>query len=434
MEKTPKYPNPALYRAKNNIDWKAQWKNFKEVAGIFGGMLKETDWKKFGQDWVETLKADGKRISEEYRAFAACTPEEKLEAIRYGEKHLGRLYREGCFAPVRREWRGVKDTIYDFYEWARLWGVLLTTFSKDLVPALNSALYYRWMISYFCCHSFMDKNLMGLRGSNLRMSHELTLCMFRYAAENLVLLAKGDAKNGNSAELNKKVVLFDEMTMSQIMGGFPDLIGIPYQLFPVFMVSEMDQLICPDHCVIQYGKDHSIPASKLRVRRRVQNVPQRIRVLDHWTDHLWNFQERHFRHTQLDLLDRYVPRGSIIQVRLYRCQPVVYRAFLLSILVQQPIPVIQYKIKCAESKGEVLDRIAFHVRDIPPEDCEAVPVCFCRFPTVIPLGEIVLEEVHCHGEEQLPVKLGFHLFLTSGITREARVSFWRMILKASNTW
>ena len=80
MEKTPKYPNPALYRAKNNIDWKAQWKNFKEVAGIFGGMLKETDWKKFGQDWVETLKADGKRISEEYRAFAACTPEEKLEA------------------------------------------------------------------------------------------------------------------------------------------------------------------------------------------------------------------------------------------------------------------------------------------------------------------------------------------------------------------
>ena len=172
MEKTPKYPNPALYRAKNNIDWKAQWKNFKEVAGIFGGMLKETDWKKFGQDWVETLKADGKRISEEYRAFAACTPEEKLEAIRYGEKHLGRLYREGCFAPVRREWRGVKDTIYDFYEWARLWGVLLTTFSKDLVPALNSALYYRWMISYFCCHSFMDKNLMGLRGSNLRMSHD----------------------------------------------------------------------------------------------------------------------------------------------------------------------------------------------------------------------------------------------------------------------
>ena len=34
-----------------------------------------------------------------------------------------------------------KDTVYEFYEWARLWGVLLTTFSKDLVPALNSALY-----------------------------------------------------------------------------------------------------------------------------------------------------------------------------------------------------------------------------------------------------------------------------------------------------
>ena len=66
--------------------------------------------------------------------------------------------------------------------------------------------------------------------------------IFRYVAENLVLQAKGDAKNGNSAELNKKVVLFDEMTMGQIMAGFPDLIGIPYQLFAVFLVSEIDQL------------------------------------------------------------------------------------------------------------------------------------------------------------------------------------------------
>lgn len=42
-----------------------------------------------------------------------------------------------------------------------MWGMLLMTFSKDLVPALNATLYYRWMVSYFCCHGFMDKNIMG---------------------------------------------------------------------------------------------------------------------------------------------------------------------------------------------------------------------------------------------------------------------------------
>ena len=108
-----------------------------------------------------------------------------------------------------REWRGVKDTAYDFYEWARMWGMLLMTFSKDLIPALNSALHYRWMISYFCCHGFMDKNIMGQRGRALRMSHLLIYDIFRYVAENLVLLSKADRKNGNSEELNKMLMTFD---------------------------------------------------------------------------------------------------------------------------------------------------------------------------------------------------------------------------------
>ena len=122
--------------------------------------------------------------------------------------------------------------------------MLLMSFSKDLIPAMNQTLYYRWMVSYFCCHSFMDKNILGLRGSNLRMSHELTYCIYRYVAENLVILAKGDRRNGNSEELNSKLVLIDEMTMAQIMAGFPTLYGIPHQLLPVFLVSEIDQLTC----------------------------------------------------------------------------------------------------------------------------------------------------------------------------------------------
>ena len=244
MAKTPKYPNPAFFRAKDNMDWKAQGENLKEVFDIAKDMLLATDWKAFGarqkQGWIDFAK----RVAEEASEIAAMSCAERRELLLKGEKKLGRLYKKGAMTTVRREWRGVADTAYDFYEWLRMWGMLLGTFSKDLIPALNSVLHYRWMMSYLCCVGFMDKNTMGQRGSALKMSHLMIFDIFRYVAENLVLQAKGDAKNGNSAELNRKVVLFDEMTMGQIMAGFPDLIGIPYQLFAVFLVSEIDQLTC----------------------------------------------------------------------------------------------------------------------------------------------------------------------------------------------
>ena len=257
MAKTPKYPNPEFFKVKDNMDLKAQVENLKLVGGIFWDMLKETDWKAWGQARVQDGKDTVDRVKEELEAFKACSKEEKIDAILHGEKRLGRLYKDGAMATVRREWRGIADTAYDFYEWVRMWGMLLMTFSKDLIPAMNSMFYYRWMVSYFCCHGFMDKNIMGLRGRALKMAHLLIFDIFRYVAENLVLLAKCDAKNGNSP-LSEKVVLFDEMTMGQIMAGFPDVPGIPFQLLPVFLVSEIDQLTCVPY--IDAVESYGLPA------------------------------------------------------------------------------------------------------------------------------------------------------------------------------
>ena len=238
-----KYPNPSFWRYRDNIDWKAQGKNLMEVVGICTEMFKEADHKAFWKLQADRCKDDLKRCALEIKQATEMSPAELKEIFLYGEKTLGKLYRKGDMVPVRREWRGAADTAYDFYRWGKMWLMLLMTFSKDLIPAMNSALYYRWMISYFCCVGFMDKNTMGQKGSALKMSHLMTYDIFRYVAENLVFLAKCDKKNGNSG-LNKKVVLFDEMTMGQIMAGFPDLLGIPYQLMPVFLVSEIDQLTC----------------------------------------------------------------------------------------------------------------------------------------------------------------------------------------------
>ncbi|MBR5668869.1 MAG: hypothetical protein IKX15_04545, partial [Spirochaetales bacterium] len=189
----------------------------KEIAGIVGDMVKETDWQDVAKAVGQDAKGFTKRIKHEAELLKNMSPDEFKDFMINGEKQLGKLYAKGNMATVRREWRGVKDTGYDFYEWGRMWAMLLATFSKDLVPAMMGAVHYRWMISYFCCHSFMDKNTQGLRGRALQMHHELIYAIFRYVAENLVLLMKADEKVGNSTELSKKIVLFDEMTMSQIM-------------------------------------------------------------------------------------------------------------------------------------------------------------------------------------------------------------------------
>ena len=132
-----RYPNPKFFRAKTNMDWKAQGENLKEIGSIIGGMIKETDWKAVWQKTKDDFKADGKRVREEFQAVRAMSPEERKDLLLNGEKRLGNLYRSGSMATVRREWRGVRDTGVDFAEWLKMWGMLLGTFSKDLVPALN---------------------------------------------------------------------------------------------------------------------------------------------------------------------------------------------------------------------------------------------------------------------------------------------------------
>ena len=79
MAKTPKYPNPAFFRTKNNMDWKAQGENLKEVFDIARDMLLATDWKAFGarqkQGWIDF----GKRVAEEAAEIAAMSCAERRE-------------------------------------------------------------------------------------------------------------------------------------------------------------------------------------------------------------------------------------------------------------------------------------------------------------------------------------------------------------------
>ena len=75
FEKKVKYPNPAFFKAKDNMDWKAQGENLKEVGGIILQLFKECDWKEFVLRQKNGIAADFARIKSECDAFAAMTQE-----------------------------------------------------------------------------------------------------------------------------------------------------------------------------------------------------------------------------------------------------------------------------------------------------------------------------------------------------------------------
>ena len=55
MADKKKFPNPAFFRARTEMDWKAQAANLKEVGSIALELIKETDWKAFGKKQKNAL-------------------------------------------------------------------------------------------------------------------------------------------------------------------------------------------------------------------------------------------------------------------------------------------------------------------------------------------------------------------------------------------
>lgn len=163
--------------------------------------------------------------------------------LTWGDTELGRLY-NGKMAYRRREWRGVKCTFVDFIAWLKLWGVLIAFTMKAPVKIAKSFFEYRWMASYLSVPAFVDKMSQGQRGALHKISRLQFAHIIKGGTIYIANMLKADEKLKGDPDFSKKIVLFDEMTMIQIMGGFPNLIGIPYQLMPVFLLSEIDQLSC----------------------------------------------------------------------------------------------------------------------------------------------------------------------------------------------
>ena len=139
---------------------------------------------------------------------------------RKGEKRLGVLYDEGKVRR-RREWRGLKDTLYDYGRWLYLLSILARVIVK---PRNVKAMFrYRWFANYLAVPHMLDKFTIGLRDEALRITHIAMDFVVKDVAQCIDNSIKGDRRTGNNVKYSDKCVLWDENAMTAVMMGFPTL-------------------------------------------------------------------------------------------------------------------------------------------------------------------------------------------------------------------
>lgn len=172
---------------------------------------------------------------------------------------LGNLYsKDGKALLKHREWRGFKDTMYDYYRWLVTWKDMIKMVLKAPVSTVKGLWKYRWMCSYLTTPSFIDRHTMGLRGSALRIVHLHFNMIVKHATGLIHTSFVADEKINPNNKYSKRIVLTDEIVPNEVFSGFPNLIPIPLQTIPIFLTSMVDQQITPPY--LEVTESFGVPA------------------------------------------------------------------------------------------------------------------------------------------------------------------------------
>ena len=166
--------------------------------------------------------------------------------VKLHNEGLGDYYTEGYRSLNQREWKGVKDTAYDFASWLKVYGYMAVTLGKHPVALTRSFMRYPWMASYLTVANMLDRHKLGLRGKQLRYTQEQFYGVVHNSVDVIAKIIERDENlnsphNKRAAKLRAKTVMFDEMTPSIIMAGFPMLDWIDIAMSPVCLPGEVDQ-------------------------------------------------------------------------------------------------------------------------------------------------------------------------------------------------
>ena len=82
--------------------------------------------------------------------------------------NYGKLYKEHTAILKHREWRGFKDTMYDYYRWLVNWKDMIVMVLKAPVSTVKGIWRYRWMASYLSAPSFVDRQYTASASGQLR--------------------------------------------------------------------------------------------------------------------------------------------------------------------------------------------------------------------------------------------------------------------------
>lgn len=157
---------------------------------------------------------------------------------RAGEKTLGSIYGTGK-VKRRREWRGFKDTMYDFWRWLRIWGLMIdVSTSKGFVKGLFR---YRWMVNYLAVPHMIDKYTVGQRDESLRITRTAIDFVAKEVAGVIKQLLRGDKRSGNDQKYSDKCVICDENGMISFMMGFPELVAAEREIPTLFSSNLINQ-------------------------------------------------------------------------------------------------------------------------------------------------------------------------------------------------
>ncbi len=161
------------------------------------------------------------------------------------KKGLGNLYKADSRAMTRRERKGFRDTFYDFFRWLKCYGFLAFKLGGHPIILIKAMLRYRWMVSYLTAANMIDRHTIGLRGKELRYTHEEFFALVHNATINVKKILERDEhlrpRSKKAKRIRERTVMFDEMTPKSIMWGFPTLDWMDVAMMTIGMPGEIDQ-------------------------------------------------------------------------------------------------------------------------------------------------------------------------------------------------
>ena len=156
-----------------------------------------------------------------------------------------------------REWRGVKDTMFDYYMWLQNLVSAGLMVGRAPVKFVKGLWEYRWLGSYLGAFIFVNRLFEGYRGPELRIAAKGMHCIFNGLTKKISFTVKHDRRLGGSS-LTDNIIPMDEVIPPLFMKGFPTLEGYPLQLLPEFIICDIDQQ--EPHHYIDVAESYGLPA------------------------------------------------------------------------------------------------------------------------------------------------------------------------------